>query len=566
MFTDVHFLDFIRSNPSIAVFFTLAVGFMLGKVRIKSFSLGSVTSVLLVGVVVGQLDITINDPAKTLFFLLFLFAIGYSVGPQFFRGLHSDGLPQVGFAVLQCLFSLGAVWLCAVIMGYDASQAAGLLAGSQTMSAALGAASDTMQQISSSGVDMSSMSVCYAVTYIFGTAGSAWIISWLGPKMLGGVDKVRADARALEQKLGRDMTLARGFDPAARAIVFRAFSADNEWFDGRHTVREFEQMMAAQQRRIFVERIRHRGVVRDAEPRMFISRGDVLVVSGRRRFVIEEETWIGHEVEDADLINFPVMTMPVVVNRRGAAGKRIEELLAQEYMHGVGIRSLTRANVAIPVYGGTKLDVGDRVELTGIRSDVESAAPNVGFRDMPTEKSSISLIGAAITIGALLFGWVLAARIGAIPLSLTVSGGVLIAGLVCGWLRSRKPVLGGIPESAVWLMNNLGLNTFIAIVGISTGPSFISGFEQVGWTLLLVGVVATSLPLILGVLTGRYLFKFNSALTLGCAAGARTTTAALGAVEEVLDSNVPAMGYTITYAIGNTLLIIWGVVIVLLMH
>lgn len=168
-------------------------------------------------------------------------------------------------------------------------------------------------------------------------------------------------------------------------------------------------------------------------------------------------------------------------------------------------------------------------------------------------------------LGGLIFGWVLATRIGAIPLSLTVSGGVLIAGLICGWLRSRKPGLGVIPEPAVWLMNNLGLNTFIAIVGISTGPSFISGFQQVGWTLLLVGIVATSLPLIMGVLTGRYLFKFNSALTLGCTAGARTTTAALGAVEEVLDSNVPAMGYTITYAVGNTLLIIWGVVIVLLM-
>lgn len=159
----------------------------------------------------------------------------------------------------------------------------------------------------------------------------------------------------------------------------------------------------------------------------------------------------------------------------------------------------------------------------------------------------------------------LVTKIGAIPLSLTVSGGVLLAGLFCGWARSRRPTLGGIPEQTVWFMNNMGLNTFIAIVGISTGPSFVAGFQQVGWSLFLVGAGATTLPLVLGVLIGRYLFRFNDALTLGCVAGARTTTAALGAVEDTIGSNVPSLGYTITYAIGNTLLIIWGVVLVLLL-
>ena len=143
--------------------------------------------------------------------------------------------------------------------------------------------------------------------------------------------------------------------------------------------------------------------------------------------------------------------------------------------------------------------------------------------------------------------------------------GVLLAGLFCGWARSRRPTLGGIPEQTVWFMNNMGLNTFIAIVGISTGPSFVAGFQQVGWSLFLVGAGATTLPLVLGVLIGRYLFRFNDALTLGCVAGARTTTAALGAVEDTIGSNVPSLGYTITYAIGNTLLIIWGVVLVLLL-
>ena len=566
MFTGINIVQFFRDNPSLAIFVTVALGFLAGKLRYKSFSLGTVTSVLLVGVIVGQMNITIPEPAKTLFFQLFLFSIGYAVGPQFFRGISRDGLPQVGFAVVVCLLCLASVWVCSLVMGYDASQAAGLLAGSQTMSAVIGAATDTIKQLpNASSINLNSMPVCYAVTYIFGTAGSAWILGTLGPRLLGGVDKVKAAAKELETKMGNDMSMSPGFDPAAREIVFRAFKAQNRWFAEEHTIHEFEEYMRKRGKIIFVERIRQKGKLREAVPQMKIFKGDDIAISGRRQSVIEEETWIGKEVEDKDLINFSVETLPVVVNKKGAAGKCIDSVLKSSFMHGVSIRSIYRAGVKIPVLGAGRLDIGDRLEITGLRQDVQRAAEHIGFSDPQTEKSGMSLIGAGIFLGGLIFGWLLVTRIGNIPLSLTTSGGVLIAGLVCGWLRAKRPNLGGIPEPTVWFMNNAGLNIFIAIVGISTGPSFVQGFKDAGWSLFLVGAVATSLPLILGMLIGKYLFKFNDALTLGCVAGSRTTTAALGAVEETIQSDVPAMGYTITYAIGNTLLIIWGVVIVLLM-
>ena len=567
MFTGVQFTHFIQANPALAVLLTVALGFLLGKLRIRSFSLGTVTSVLLVGVVVGQLRIEIPEPAKTLFFLMFLFAVGYAVGPQFFRGLKKDGLPQVAFAVVVCLLCLGSVWLFSWLMGYTLSQAAGLLAGSQTMSAVLGVATDTIRELPGGAeTDLSSMPVCYAVTYIFGTAGSAWVLSSIGPRLLGGVAKVKQSARDLEQKMGEDLSLKAGFDPAAREIVFRVFSADNEWFEGGRTVHEFETVMQRDEKRIFVERLCQQGkVVDEVTPRTVIRPGDQLVVSGRREYVISEEKWIGAEVSDTTLTNFAVQVLPVVVNRKGAAGERIGKVLSAKFMHGVNIRSIVRAGVKIPVRSGAKLDAGDRIELVGLPQDVRRAAAQLGFSDPVKTESSVPLLGLGICLGGLIFGWMLVAKIGAIPLSLTVSGGVLLAGLFCGWARSRRPTLGGIPEQTVWFMNNMGLNTFIAIVGISTGPSFVAGFQQVGWSLFLVGAGATTLPLVLGVLIGRYLFRFNDALTLGCVAGARTTTAALGAVEDTIGSNVPSLGYTITYAIGNTLLIIWGVVIVLLL-
>lgn len=566
MFTGTDLVKFFQENSALAVFLTVAVGFWIGKFRYKSFSLGTVTSVLLVGVVVGQMKIEIPEPAKTLFFLMFLFAVGYAVGPQFFRGLRKDGLPQVGFAVVVCLLCLGSVWVCSLVMGYDAAQAAGLMAGSQTMSAVLGVATDTMHEMpSTKNLDLNVMPVVYAVTYIYGTAGSAWLLGTLGPRLLGGVKKVKAAARELESQLGDDMSAQPGFNAAVRAIIFRAFSADNEWFVPGRTVHEFEQEMQRQGKRIFVERLRQKGRICEVKPRTMIFQGDEVVVSGRREFVIEEEDWIGKEIVDEELVNFNVEKLAVVVSgKKEISGMYIRDLLKTDFMHGVLVRSITRTGVKIPVLGGGKLDTGDRLELIGLKSDVDRAAARLGFGDPVTEKSSMTLVGLGIVLGGLIFGWILVTRIGSIPLSLTVSGGVLIAGLVCGWLRAKRPNLGGIPEPAVWFMNNVGLNVFIAIVGISTGPTFIRGFQEVGWSLFIVGAVATSIPLISGIFIGKYIFKFNDALTLGCCSGSRTTTAALGAVEETLESTVPAMGYTITYAIGNTLLIIWGVVIVLL--
>lgn len=403
MFTGVQFTHFIQANPALAVFLTVALGFLLGKLRIRSFSLGTVTSVLLVGVVVGQLRIEIPEPAKTLFFLMFLFAVGYAVGPQFFRGLKKDGLPQVAFAVVVCLLCLGSVWLFSWLMGYTLSQAAGLLAGSQTMSAVLGVATDTIRELPGGAeTDLSSMPVCYAVTYIFGTAGSAWVLSSIGPRLLGGVAKVKQSARDLEQKMGEDVSLKAGFDPAAREIVFRVFSADNEWFEGGRTVHEFETVMQRDGKRIFVERLCQQGkVVDEVTPRTVIRPGDQLVVSGRREYVISEEKWIGAEVSDTTLTNFAVQVLPVVVNRKGAAGERIGKVLSAKFMHGVNIRSIVRAGVKIPVRrdrrSQTRCRRPDRIGRAA--AGRATCRRTVGFQRSGEDREQRSVAGAGYLSG-----------------------------------------------------------------------------------------------------------------------------------------------------------------------
>lgn len=562
------FADLLRSYPELAIFLTLAIGFWIGKFKIGKFSLGTVTSVLLVGVLIGQLHVDIGAPVKSVFFLLFLFAVGYSVGPQFFRGLKKEGLPQMLFAAVMCLFCLFIPFLLAKLMGYNAGEAAGLLAGSQTISAVLGVAEDTINQGTLSAADKTSMinvmPVAYAVSYIFGTAGSAWIMSDIAPRMLGGIESVKKACKELEAKMGSDDESEQpGFMPAARPITFRAYKIENDWFGAGKTVQELEDYLEGDGRRLFVERVRINNVIYDVKPDLILQKGNEVVMSGRREFVIGEENWIGEEVNDIDLLDFPAESLPVLISRKKFIGMTVARLRKEKVMHGVSIKNIKRAGVSIPVLAATKIDPGDMLELVGTKMEVNEAAATLGYADRPTNQTDMIFVGLGIFLGGV-FGS-LAIHFGDIPVSLSTSGGALIAGLVFGWLRSKHPTFGRIPEPSLWVLNNVGLNMFIAVVGITAGPSFVTGFKEVGVSLFAIGALATAIPLLVGVLMGRYLFKFHPAITLGCTSGARTTTAALGAIEDAVESQTPALGYTVTYAVGNTLLIIWGVVIVLLM-
>lgn len=517
----------LRERPELAIFLTLFLGFWLGKLRIGKFSLGTVTSVLLVGVLVGQLKIDVPGPIKSVFFLLFLFAVGYKVGPQFFRGLKKDGLPQVGFAVLMCVSVLVVTWLLALVMGYNPGEAAGLLAGSQTISAVIGVAEDTMANMGLDEAQRQSyiniIPVSYAVTYVFGTAGSAWVLSSLGPKLLGGLEKVKAACKELEAKMGSSEADEPGFMHAARPVTFRAYKIENEWFKQGRRVIDLEMYFQKDGKRLFVERLRKQGVVRDVSPNTVLNIGDEVVLSGRREFVIGEEDWIGNEIQDAQLLDFPAETLPVTVTKKTFAGKTVANIRRHKFMHGVSIRSIKRAGIEIPVLAQTKLDAGDVIEVVGTKQEVESAAVQIGYVDRPTHQTDMIFVGLGILIGGL-FG-ALSIHIGGVPISLSTSGGALIAGLFFGWLRSKHPTFGRIPEASLWVLNNVGLNMFIAVVGIAAGPSFVQGFRDVGLSLFIVGAIATTLPLIIGLLLGKYVFKFHPAITLGCCAGARTTTA-----------------------------------------
>lgn len=562
------FVQSLQNNPSLAIFLTLGLGFLIGQLKYKAFSLGNVTSVLLVGVLIGQLNIPIPGPIKNAFFLLFLFSIGYSVGPQFFQSLKGDGIKQVLFACVVCVLCLLVTWGVAVMMNYNLGEALGLLSGSQTMSAILGVGTDSLSTVNASAAEKKAwvdiMPVCYAVTYVYGTIGSAYILANLGPVLLGGLKKVKAETAELEKQMNQGSAFS---DPnyinALRPVAFRAYKVEADFFDTPKSVSDIESYLAGEGRRLFVERVRQDGNVVEISPDLKIKKGDEIVMSGRRQFIIGDEQWIGQEINDAELLTFPAEQLQVTISKKGGGGKTVDQIRSMKEMYGVSIKSITRGGATMPVLAQFKVHPGDVMTIVGLQTEVNAASSVLGYADKRSDKSDLRLIGFGIFIGGMI--GLLTIHFGNVPVSLSTSGGALIAGLFFGWLRSKKPTWGSIPSPAVWLLNNLGLNMFIAVIGINSGPSFVAGLQQVGWMLFVMGAVCTTIPLVLGVIIGNKIFKFPAPINLGCCAGSRTTTASLGAIQDALGSSLPAMGYTVTYAVGNTLLILWGVVLVLLM-
>ena len=261
----------------------------------------------------------------------------------------------------------------------------------------------------------------------------------------------------------------------------------------------------------------------------------------------------------------PVEGVDVYVTNKAVDGKTLAELARTPGARGVFLRKITRGATAtaIPILPNTTIQRGDILTLVGRTQDTAAATKLLGVADRPTDVADVAFIGWAVTLGALIGALVW--KVGGVPLTLSTAGGALIAGLVFGWLRSMRPSFGRIPSSTVWFMNSVGLNIFIAIVGISAGPGFVNGLKTQGIGLFLWGVVATTVPLILGMFIAKYLFRFHDALMLGIVSGARTTTASLGLVCDMAKSQVPALGYTVTYAVGNTLLTIWGMVLIMLL-
>jgi putative transport protein len=562
----VWFVNAFREHPELAIFLTMALGFLIGRFSVKGIALGAVTGTLLAGVLVGQLKIDVPDLVKTVAFIGFLFALGYRVGPQFFAGLRKGGLPQLLVAVIGCVVGLGVAYAMAKVMGYGPGWGAGLLAGGLTQSAVIGVATSAINGSASIPADqkqtmIDQIPVGYAVCYLVGTAAAAYFLSQIAPRLMGTKD-LAAESAGMEKKLGTFHAVDTA--PAYQQVVRRTFRvAAGSELDGS-TVQAEETLAASRGRRIFLQRFRRGDQLAFTEPDTVLRAGDVVTVTASRPdFVEGRMDEVGAEVNDAELLNYDLETVAVVVTRKELIGKSLRDLGGHDLARNLFVKKLVRAGIEVPFGPDTELHGGDELTVEGPKELVERALPAIGRPNRTSDATDYTYVGLGIVLGGLI--GIPALMVAGASIGLTTSGGALIMGLIFGWYRAKSPTFGNFPPAAQWLMDTGGLCMFVGIVGIQSGPNFFNGVRQEGLGLVGAGLVVTLVPMFVTLALGKWLFKWPTPLNLGATAGSFTTTASIGAISDAARSKVPVLYYTVPYAIANVLLTIWGSVIVTLL-
>lgn len=557
-------LHAFKENPEIAIFLSIAIGTVIGRIKFGKFHLGTVAGSLLMGLIIGQIDIEIPSVLKAVFFALFIYSVGFKSGPEFFGSLNRGTIKLVLLSVILCVTGLASILLMNAIFGFDAGFAAGLGAGALTDTAMMGTASSAMHALDISAVELdqlnSHMAIAYAITYLFGTIGLIIFVSSIAPMLLK-ID-LKTSARELEAELAGagkakpDEEIHTYRTMIARAhVILPGMTADGK------TIADIETQFA----HLSIERVVRGQQIIERDVHCRLQADDVVGIVARREFVSDMDYHFGPEVDHSAALSYPQKTLTVVLNKKKYVGKTLGELRREVgplSRHGVFLNKMTRAGYELPLIEHTVYRIGDVIELSGRPSQVELIAKRFGRAKIGQYKSDIALHTAAIVLGTLV--GLLTAHIGIVPIELGVGGGVLVVGLIVGWAHSRYPGFGDLPPAAQWAFSELGLTAFAAVVGLMAGPRAIAAMQEHGLSLVVAGIFVTLVPPLVALYAGRYLLKLHPMILLGGIAGSQTEAASMNTIIEESGSQTPVIGFTVCYAVSNVLFAVWGPIIVAL--
>ena len=549
----------VLNAPEIFLFLALAIGTALGRVRIRGFAIGATACTLVVAVVLGQLGVFVIPPMlKSIFFGLFVFTIGYRSGPEFFASLSFRTLTQVALALVMGAAGLLAILVFAHTLHLDSGTAAGLGAGSLTQTSMMGTAAGALEQLGLSPdllkQQQANIAAGYAVTYVCGYILVLLYVPLVAPWLMGV--NLKQEAAKLEAALAGDAPTKPG------NLLYRKFQArayEVSTAAGR-TVGDIEAQIG---RRAVIERILRRG--QDVEPRAGakLEVRDEILLAGPSAAIVAAAPSIGQEIEGEHVMrSVPGEVLEVFVTARDLHGRTLAEIVDElgDTARGVFLRALTRRGQEVPVTPGTRIYVGDLMTLVGLKSDLERVLSKVGQALRSGDRTDIAFLAIGLAIG-LLVG-LLSLTIGSVPLTLGGGGGALVAGLVCGWLRSRRPTMGAFPPAAQQTLIDIGLGGFVAAIGLANGPAALAAIQAHGLMLLGVGTIVTLTPLIVGTLFAHRILRMNPVIVCGALAGAMTVDAAVAGACEVAQSQTPVLGVAVPYAVANVFLTMLGPIIV----
>jgi putative transport protein len=554
--------EVLGRQPEIALFLVLAVGYAVGQIRFGPVQLGGICGTLIAALFVGQLGIRLDDSVKNVFFMLFIFALGYAGGPQFFANLDAKGLRLGLLCLVEVVVVLALVLAATVFLSLDQGTAAGLMAGAATESAVVGTATDAISKLALPLADIRQLQAnvvtAYSITYVFGLIAIVIVTSQVFPLLL------RVDLRAEADRLWKTMGGGGESLDAASAtpeMVGRVFLVTV----GRgRTVGELTAIFGGH---ASIERVMRRGQSLAVAPTLRLQAFDEVLAIGRRSVLVNVAELLGREFANTSAFDAVVETTEVVVNRREWFNRKLYELhelhdLGTPLPPGVQIVGLARDGNPMPLLHDMRLQRGDVLKLYGPVLDVARALPLIGDRVVASTHSNISYAAAGILLGVFIGSF--SVKLGGIPFSLGTGGGALVTGLLFGWYQSKNPHRLSVPPEALALMKDLGLATFIACVGLASGPQALSLIKKFGIALPLVGVAIAVVPATISLFVGHRLLKLEAPVLLGAIAGQQCSTPALSAVQNAAGNATPLLGYTITYAISNVVLPLMGPLIVAL--
>ena len=559
-------VGFFNSVPIAVLFVTVGLGYLIGKLKVGPIQLGGVCGTLIVALLIGQTGCQMRGDLKEVAFALFIFAMGYSGGPQFFANLNRSSLRYVVLPLIEAALVLTIVLAAVRLFGLDAGTAAGLAAGAATESAVVGTAAEALKHLGLPDEQVQRMeaniATAYTLTYLVGLISIVFFTSQVAPALLR--INLREASKALEAKLGA----APGDEdesslPTLPRLVGRAHMVKD--VDGKR-VGDVEAQLGG---RTVISRVLRNGEAVDATPEYVLATGDIVVVLGLRRYALRAGSVIGPEIQlpEAHADDLQLSELQVVVNKKAVNGHTVGELAMRpnaRRARGVFLQSISRSGHVLPLTPATVVQYGDLVTLVGAEPELSEAGAALGNELRRSGVTDLVFLAFGILAGLALGS--LGARIWGIPVSLGSGGGALVSGLVCGWINAKRPAIGHMPTHAVQLLKDLGLAVFVACVGLSAGPDAVSLIREHGAVLPLIGLLVSLGPACLSLWVGHKLLKIEGPLLVGAIAGQHVSTPAISAILTASGSSVPLLGYTVTYAIANVLLPVLGPIIVSLAY
>ncbi len=551
--------------PFVALFITLSLGYMVGKITIGRFVLGGVAGTLLMGVIIGQFGVHIDPGVKSIFFALFIYAVGYQGGAQFFKALNFRTINILLSAVVMTVSGLLCVLAAAWMFDLDRGTAAGLAAGGLTQSAIIGTAGDAIARLGGVTEEAKhlmqiNVAVGYAVTYIFGSLGPILMVTWVFPTLMKW--DIRAEAIALEEKNSNGKRdLAPGEFNAVTALVTRAFKVSKDGGLAGKTLAQLNQHALA----ACIELIQRDGKVLEVDKFTALKEGDVIVVTGRRNAVHQLQDGLAdNEIALPEGYEVIEENRQLIADNRKLIGKSLQEIKEasnQGSMRGIYVTDYIREGSSIEMTPDLVVKKNDVIQLTGTAKDINRVEKNIGQRMGSATMTDFIVLGMGMVLG-LLIG-LISFKIAGIPVTIGSGAGCLISGLIVGWLRSRNPHVAQFPEGAANFIRDFGLAAFVGIVGLEAGPQAVDTIKEHGMSLLFLGMAVTIIPQFISFFFSYFVLKIkNPVEALGCVTGGRSANPAFAALMEKTGNATPVFSFTVTYAVANVLLTLWGPIIV----